>query len=249
MHRGFIPLHRKLKDHWLYKDNDKLAVWIKILIETNHKSKKEVIGGDLIDCNRGQSINSLNTWSNIFGKKWTPKKVKTFFKLLQSDSMIVYEGLRKTSRITICNYESYNSEGNTEVTEKSHRGNSKVKERSTNNNDNNAKNVNNDNNKIITPLEDLFNKWWTQYGKKGNRKNSLSRWIKLSDKQRKKCSDVVDQYVLSTPDKQFRKGGESYLNLEAFEDEIFIKENANSSLPDVTIKSNQGRIENFADQL
>ncbi len=184
MHRGFIPLHRKLKDHWLYSDNNKLASWIKVLIECNHKDGKKLIDGDLIDCNRGQSINSLNTWSLIFGKGWTAKKVKTFFVLLESDNMLVFEGLRKTSRVTICNYESYNNQGNTEVTQKKHRSNTEVNERSTNNNDNNENNDNNTPKVEATFINTSFKKWdlnmFKESIKEANKKNEYHDQLRKS---------------------------------------------------------------------
>jgi len=68
-----------------------------------------------------------------------------------------------------------------------------------------------------------FESWWILYEKKGNRKTTLERWIKLSQDERDKCFHVVTDYVKSTPDKQYRKGGEVYLNKKAFNDEIIFK--------------------------
>lgn len=149
MHRGFIPLHRKTRDNWIYNDCNKLGAWCKILMEVNHKPTKKEIEGDLIDCNRGQSINSLGTWARIFGKGWTVAKVRTFFKTLQKDSMITLEGLRKTTRLNVCNYESYNNKehrDNTEITQRQHRDNNEI---ATNNNVNNENNENNVNSKPL----------------------------------------------------------------------------------------------------
>jgi hypothetical protein len=143
MHRGFIPLHRKTKDNWIYSDCNKLGAWCKILMEVNHKPKKTEIEGELIYCNRGQSINSLDTWRKVFGKGWTIAKVRTFFKTLKNDSMINLEGLRKTTRLTVCNYESYNSEQQRDNKETTHRQHTDNNEITTNNNVNNANNVNN----------------------------------------------------------------------------------------------------------
>ncbi len=169
MHRGFIPLHRKTKDNWIYNDCNKLGAWCKILMEVNHKSTKKEIEGDLIDCNRGQSINSLGTWATAFGKGWTVAKVRTFFKTLQKDSMIELEGLRKTTRLTVCNYESYNNgeqRDNTEVTQRQHRDNNEV---TTNNNVNNENNVNNANEELLKKpakptkkIVNSFKKWTTE---------------------------------------------------------------------------------------
>lgn len=182
MHRGFVPLHRKIKDNWIYTDSNKFGAWCKILIEANHVDKKVLIDGELIDCDRGQSVNSVSTWSRIFGKGWTDKKVRTFLKLLKNDSMIELEGLRKTSRITICNYESYNNQGNTEVKEKSKRSNTKGRERATNNNDNNVNNVKNDN-------KFNFKKAFLSLGVE---ENTLKDWLKV--RKGKRLSNTESAY-------------------------------------------------------
>ena len=72
--------------------------------------------------------------------------------------------------------------------------------------------------------EESFESWWKSYGKKGNRKTSLKRWKALNDNQRQRCLEVVGDYVKSTPDKQYRKNGEAYLNQECWEDEIEVKQ-------------------------
>jgi len=66
----------------------------------------------------------------------------------------------------------------------------------------------------------LFEKAWGIYEKKGNRKTSESRFLKLKESDIGKLFIHLPKYVESTPDKQFRKGFQSYLNLECWNDEI-----------------------------
>jgi len=75
----------------------------------------------------------------------------------------------------------------------------------------------------------LFEAVWEAYGKKGNKKTSRAKFNKL---------DIVDQnliyrhipaYVLSTPDKQYRKNFETYLNQECWNDEVITNENSQSN--------------------
>jgi hypothetical protein len=65
-----------------------------------------------------------------------------------------------------------------------------------------------------------FENFWNLYEKKGNRKTSLSRWQKLPDKTKEKIMQHVPIYVKATPEKQFRKNAETYLNQEVWNDEI-----------------------------
>lgn len=107
---GWIKLHRQIRNHWVFKNADYFKAWVVIISEVNHQSSKVLIEGELIECKRGQSINSLATWVSILGNDWTIQKLRTFLKLLEKDGMINTEGLRKTTRLTVCNYDSYQSE-------------------------------------------------------------------------------------------------------------------------------------------
>lgn len=102
---GWIKLHRRINKHWIWKDPIKLKWWLDILLTVNHEPGKVNIGFELYDCNKGQSVMSLKTW----GERWSVNKntVRNFFNLLEKDGMITHENLTKTTRITVCNYDSY----------------------------------------------------------------------------------------------------------------------------------------------
>lgn len=141
---GWIMLHRQIRDHWLYQNPVYFHAWVTMLMEANHCEKKVLIDGEIITCGVGQSVHSLNGWANVFGGDWTTQKVRTFFALLQKSEIINTEGLRKTTRVTICKYALYqnkqqgdNTENNTEIT-RSQQGDNK--EATTNNNYNNSNN-------------------------------------------------------------------------------------------------------------
>lgn len=110
MNEGWICLYRGIQDHWIWQDPVKLKWWIDILISVNHDDKKINIGLDIFECNRGQSILSLSNWA----KRWSVSKhtVSNFFVLLKKDSMIETENLKKTIRITVCNYDDYQDKKN-----------------------------------------------------------------------------------------------------------------------------------------
>ncbi|PWE00029.1 hypothetical protein [Marinilabilia rubra] len=115
---GWIKLHRKFMEHWLYNGNDpftKREAWIHLLLTVNHKDMDVPIGDTIFTCKRGQSIRSLNTYAKDFN--WTKSKVNRFFKQLEKRNMIETEGLPKTTRITICNYDSYQGQRNAHETQ------------------------------------------------------------------------------------------------------------------------------------
>lgn len=66
-----------------------------------------------------------------------------------------------------------------------------------------------------------FDKAWDLYQKKvGPRRSLKAKWDKLSLKDRKAAIAHIPLYVQSTPDKQYRKHFQTYLNQRGWEDEI-----------------------------
>ena len=129
MDKGYIRHYRAARDHWLHENSHYYMAWFDIILLVNHTDKKVLIDKELIACKRGEAYYSLNTWVELLGKWWTLQKVRTFFKLLQADNMIQCSGMRKTTRLSVVNYEKYNMKqhtGNTQVTHKQHTGNTQV---------------------------------------------------------------------------------------------------------------------------
>lgn len=137
---GYIKVYRSIRSHWIWQDAEKFKWWLDIMLEVNHTDKKVLLGGSIIECKRGQSLNSLETWA----KQWKVDegKVRRFFKLLEADSMIKTENVKKTTRLTVCNYVSYNDRrhaDDTGATRKRHEGDTGA---TPNNNVNKLKNDN-----------------------------------------------------------------------------------------------------------
>lgn len=136
---GWISLHRKIQNHWIWKDPLKLKWWIDILLTANHSDGKINIGLQLFECKRGQSVMSLSNWAKRWGV--TKDKAREFLVLLEKDGMITRESLGKTTRITVCNYDSYqnNSHDNQTIIKRS--PNDNQTQSHPNNNDNNKKEI------------------------------------------------------------------------------------------------------------
>lgn len=123
---GWIKLHRGMLTHWLYDEYRPLTrreAWENIIMWANFKADKALIHGQLIDCDRGQLLYSIETYSKKF--VWSVGQVKSFFKLLENDGMIKLEGLKYTTRLTICNYDKYQD---LQLTESELRANSELTE-------------------------------------------------------------------------------------------------------------------------
>ena len=112
---GWIKIDRSIVKHWLWDDPIKFQWWIDILINTNYEDSKVNIGNLLIECKRGQCIMSLQTWA----KRWktTKDRARNFILLLEKDGILTHENVLKSTRITVCNYDSYQSDSNASQTQ------------------------------------------------------------------------------------------------------------------------------------
>jgi len=112
MNNGFISLHRKIKDNWIWKKPEYFQWFIYLLFRANFKDTKVLIGSDLHDVKRGQFITSIQKLT-LKLNNCTTQKIRTFLKLLQKDKIINIETTSKLTIITICKYDSYQTQQQT----------------------------------------------------------------------------------------------------------------------------------------
>jgi DnaD/phage-associated family protein len=114
--QGWIKLHRKVQEHWIYQEDRKFSkyeAWLDLIMMANHKRTTVLLGNELVKTQRGQVITSelklMKKWN------WGKNRLRTFLGLLESDGMIVKKSDRKKTVITICKYSVYHE--NEEETE------------------------------------------------------------------------------------------------------------------------------------
>lgn len=73
-------------------------------------------------------------------------------------------------------------------------------------------------------IDNSFETFWNLYDKKVERLSCEKKWKKIKPDSYQLIFEHVERYVKSTPDKQFRKNPETYLNGCCWNDEIVIKE-------------------------
>lgn len=78
-----------------------------------------------------------------------------------------------------------------------------------------------------------FDEFWSMYDKKQDRAKCEKKWLKLTDEERLLTMNHLPAYIQSTPNKQYRKHPATYLNGEAWNNEVI------SNLP-VTTNNQQG---------
>jgi len=141
---GWIKVHRKVQDHWIFKEQrefSRFEAWLDILLCANHSEQKVIIQGTVYIVKQGESLHSLETWSKRWN--WSKSKVKRFFDTLTKELMIVTTNETKTTRVTICNYASYQVERNADDTPTKRTRNADETQTKPNKNEENEKNENN----------------------------------------------------------------------------------------------------------
>jgi len=108
---GWIKTYRSLEHHWIWKDSKYLKCWLWFLFRANHKNTKVLIGSDFIDLNRGSFITSIQ--KGAIASELTIQQFRTFLSLLEKDKMVFRKSTSKLTQITICNYDVYQDQQQT----------------------------------------------------------------------------------------------------------------------------------------
>lgn len=106
--RGWIKLHRKIQDHWIYQEKRQFSryeSWLDLIMMANHKDNKALIDGELITIEKGSFITSKRELGRRWD--WSNSKVDKFLDLLKQDGMIAYKSDTKKTVISIGKYEAY----------------------------------------------------------------------------------------------------------------------------------------------
>lgn len=110
MAKGFIKLHRKIADHWIWSGEpfDRAHAWIDLLIMANWKTNKRVIGGQVVEQQRGEVLTSIGTLAKRW--RWSENKVRRFLKVLVEEGMVQADGRAYGTSLTIENYAFFQDE-------------------------------------------------------------------------------------------------------------------------------------------
>lgn len=148
---GWISLHRQVQSHWIWKDPQKFQWWVDILLTVNNSDIKVNIGFEIFDCKKGESLMSIQSWAARWGV--SKDTARNFLKLLEKDKMITCVSIGKSTRLTVCNYVSYQNTLHVKQTLTHRQPTATSPLPHTNNNDNNEDNDNKKNKVFIPPSE------------------------------------------------------------------------------------------------
>jgi DNA-binding transcriptional regulator YhcF (GntR family) len=200
---GYIKLYRSIRNHWVWEDPRKFQWWIDILMECNHDDKKVPIGFELFDCKRGQTLHSRLEWS----KRWRVDEstVRRFLSMLEADGMIETENLKKTTRVTVCKYGSYNdSRPAKDQPNKSGASQAQDEQEC----------------KELEEVNSAFVEFWEKYDLKKGKIKAEKAFRSLSKSEQRNAIDYIPTYNGTLRDLQYKKHPTTYLHDKCWKDEV-----------------------------
>ena len=209
MQLGFIKLHRSILDWEWYDDPNTMRLFLHCLLRANHKDNNW--RGILIK--RGSFLTSLETLSKE--TKLSVSQIRTSLNKLKKTNEIASLSQARNRMISIVEYEQY--QGSDKVDDKIVASSSQDSDKvvTTNKNDKKVKNDKNEENN-----NGEFELVWSMYEKKGNKKTSQNKFNNMTDTNKQLMAKHLPEYVKSTPNKQYRKNLETYINQECWNDEL-----------------------------
>jgi hypothetical protein len=86
----------------------------------------------------------------------------------------------------------------------------------------------------VNILDSAFDEWWDKYDKKVSKEKAITKWNILTNDEKQLALKVVNDYVNSTPVKQYRLNPTTYLHNKSFNDEIINRSPTTSHKPNVS---------------
>lgn len=102
---GWIKLHRSILKNWVNKHPEHRVAWENLLLAVNFAETKVFFNGKKTILHPGQMVTSLEHLSEVM--QLPPGKVRTLLKRFQEDEMITIETTPKGTKLTVCNYSTY----------------------------------------------------------------------------------------------------------------------------------------------
>jgi len=201
---GWIRIHRKFLDWEWFNKSEAVHLFLYLVLKANHKDGQ----WQGIDVKRGQFITSFGKVSTDTGISL--QTIRTLLKKFEKTNEINIQTTNKFTIVTICKYECYQQEKEPTNTLLTNEQQTTNKQLTTNKNDKNNKEV-------------LFNDFWKIYDKQVERKKCLEKFEKLKDEEIKLIFETLPNYIINTPDKQFRKNPATWINGKCWNDNEYNK--------------------------
>lgn len=115
MAEGWISIHRKIFDNWVWQDKPFAMgqAWIDLLLLAYHEDTKRIWRGEMKEYKRGTVNVSITFLADRWGWSW--RRVKRFLNLLEKDGMIVQNVTARNTAFFLTNYDDFQGERRADV--------------------------------------------------------------------------------------------------------------------------------------
>ena len=103
---GYYKMHRGWMKNPAFRDNDERIAWLLLIERAAWDNTHTVVNGTRVDVSRGSFICSLSQIASAVG--WNKQRVSRFLKRLEKADAIRTETVTGMTRVTVCNYNTYN---------------------------------------------------------------------------------------------------------------------------------------------
>lgn len=109
--KGWISIHKQIRDHWVWEDPRYLRAWMDMLMMANYSEIKKPYKDDIVTIKRGEFPSSYRALGLRWG--WSKNTVIKFINRLKADTMVDTHTEFGFTVVKIVNYDKYQSEKGT----------------------------------------------------------------------------------------------------------------------------------------
>ena len=179
---GWIKIHRKFLDWEWFNKSEAVHLFLYMVLKANHKDNKWQ-GNDV---KRGQFISSLGNISSATGI--TIQQIRTILKKLEKTNEIVVKSTSQFTIVTICKYECYQDEEETNNKPTTNHQQTTNKQSTTNKNEKKEKNE-----------KEVILDSWIEYRKSAKKtltqQSIKSILVKMENYTNEQCKFVINKSI------------------------------------------------------
>ncbi len=225
MSSGWIVLHRKIFESWVYKlsNAEQIAFLIWLISRANWKRGKMFVNGSIQIIERGEFWASLDTlaidYSALRRKKLKKSTIRHWINMAEKAEFIARTTTQRGTLIKIENYRTYQDINNDSQHIEQHTDSTLTAHRQhTDSTDITSKQSNQKtkNNKY-SPEFELF---WNLYDRKNEKPKAWKQWkiVLKAEENHERILIAAKNFILAHPDKKFRVYPERFLKNEDMSD-------------------------------
>lgn len=224
--QGWIKLHRKVCNSFVWTNSDQLKLWLLILMKASHDDHRFLFNGKQVDVSSGQLVTGRDALAFEFNDgvsrdhRVVARTLWRWVKQFEKEQMLSIKSTAQYSVITVINYGLY-QESDHQVSIDCP---STVHQVSTYKNLKNEENINT---RANSTLESDFEKLWKLYPKKIGKKPAFAAYKRAMTRKKNPATNrqiqdgiVAYRQLINSKgtEKQFIKDGSTFFNQEAWND-------------------------------